>query len=186
MAIRTYAPAHRLRRDDAGLEGPVGELLAFTVVVTVVILFVVSLTGVYETKADYDRRLDLYEDCLSISTTVLNHPLLLEDMYREQGLYSGAKLAALRGSYEQGGSDGGTDGEGLFADFNRSLHTEGEFGWELYIQDLTDYPSHDGLTFSMGTGDIGYEVQSLVWLVDIFVDIDEVHAARLTVRVWEV
>jgi hypothetical protein len=184
----------RLRRDTSGVGGAIEDLAALMVVVVLVLLFIVSITTIYRMRDDQDRRLDLHDLAMSFSRTVLSHPLLLEEPYLEEGLFSGAKLLALKEAHEDfdwsGTDDGGGDDQsnednplkGLIS----SVHSEGAFGWELLFQDVSGYASQEDFTFSIrSTADYGEEVQSLAWAVNIFLDVGEVHAARLTVMVWE-
>jgi len=189
----------RFRLDSRGVESPIEDLFAFMIVVVIIVMFVSSLSTIYGLKADQDRRSNLWDRCMSFSTTILNHPMLLEDTFSEEGLFSGAKLLVLRNSYERqtAGTPGGTDGNGApssgdgeedpFTEFYKSLNSGVEFGWELYFQDISDYPSRPALTFSLRSGEAtAFELQSLVWSVNIFLDVDEIHTARLTVLVMEV
>lgn len=189
----------RLRRDDTAVGGALEDLVALLVVVVVIVLFITSLTTIYRIKDDQERRMDLYDKCLSFSHTILAHPMLLEEPYQEEGLFSASKLLALKEAQEgrsqaqegqsSGDPQGSDDGmeENPLKALTESVHSDGIYGWMLLIQDVSDYPTRDEFTFSLRSSDaLGHEVQSLVWTISIFVDINEVHAARLTVLVWEV
>jgi len=187
---------HRFKVDGRGVESPIEDLFALMIVVVIIILFVSSLSGIYGMKADQNRRSDLWDRCLSFSTTILNHPMLLEDSFHEEGLFSGFKLQVLKSSYEkgQGQSSGGAGGASAgggkkdpFTELLKSVHSGEEFNWELYFQDLSGYQSQTAFTFSLRSNEtMTIEVQSLVWTVNIFIDVDEIHAARLTILIWEV
>jgi hypothetical protein len=182
---------HRGYRSDAGaVESPIEDLFAMMIVVVIIVLFVTSLTSIYEIKSDQDRRSDIWDRCLSFSTTILNHPMLLENSFAEEGFFSGEKLLKIKEAYEQQ-SAGAPPAEGEeddpFTMFNDSLTSESEFGWELYFQDTSDYGSRADFVFSLRSGEaLAFEAQSMVWTVDIYVDVDEIHVARLTVLVLEV
>lgn len=180
----------RFRLDAGGVESPIEDLFAFMIVVVIIVMFVSSLSTIYGLKADQDRRSNLWDRCMSFSTTILNHPMLLEDTFSEEGLFSGAKLLVLRDSYERQAAGTPSSGDGEedpFEEFFKSLNSGVEFGWELYFQDISDYPSRPALTFSLRSGEAtAFELQSLVWSVNLFLDVDEIHTARLTVLVMEV
>jgi len=188
-----------LRTDTDGVESPLEDLLSLVIVMVVIVVFISSLATIYGIREDQDRRFDLWDRCMSFSNTVLTHPMLLDDTYDEEGLFSGYKLQLLKTSYEERlarlseGGDGtaappGDGGGGdPIVDFDKSVDPEEKLGWELYFQDMSGYPSRSAFTFSLRSDEnMTLEVQSLVWSISIYIDADEVHAARLTVLVWEV